>query len=408
MSHASLTQPLQFIIDPEPVEYRGLDHLSSPEVIVEFDAGFSVDGLPWPDRLRAMSTITLPDRTEMFTAFTSRDASYDGVFITAVKTTGIFCRPTCTAKKPRPENVEFYADAQGALLAGFRPCKRCRPMTPGGQSPEWADHLLQAVEADPAHRWTDADLRTRDLDPDRVRRWFQRHHGMTFHAYHRARRLGLALGRLHQGERLTQTGFEHGFESDSGFREAFGRLFGEPPGRARHREVAFLARIRTPLGPMVAGATEAGICLLEFADRRMLETQLKRIRSRLGCATAPGDHVHLAHLKSELEEFFAGRLQRFSVPLVMAGTPFQMAVWRELSHIPYGSTTDYQTIATAIGKPGARRAVGRANGDNRLAILLPCHRVVGRDGTLTGYGGGLWRKRRLLELEGASEPAVGR
>ena len=159
---------------------------------------------------------------------------------------------------------------------------------------------------------------------------------------------------------------------------------------------------------MIAGATEAGVCLLEFADRRMLETQLERIRSRLGCATAPGDHQHLAHLKEELESFFAGKQERFSVPLVVAGTPFQMAVWSELSRIPYGSTTDYQAIATAIGKPGARRAVGRANGDNRLAILLPCHRVVGRNGTLTGYGGGLWRKRRPLELEGASEPAVAR
>ena len=355
-----------------------------------------------------MSTITLPHRTEMLRAFASRDASYDGVFITAVRTTGIFCRPTCTAKKPRPENVEFYADAQGALLAGYRPCKRCRPMKPAGQAPEWADHLLQAVEADPAHRWTNADLRTLNLDPDRVRRWFQRHHGMTFHGYHRARRLGLALGRLHQGEALTQAGFAHGFESDSGFREAFRRLFGDPPGRARHRDVAYLTRLRTPLGLMVAGATTAGICLLEFADRPMLETQLERVRHRLGCATAPGDHEHLAHLKEELEAFFAGRLQRFSVPLVMAGTPFQMAVWGELSRIPHGSTTDYQTIATAIGKPAACRAVGRANGDNRLAILLPCHRVVGRDGTLTGYGGGLWRKRRLLELEGASEPAVGR
>lgn len=375
--------------------------------IAEFSAVFSVDGITRPGKLSAMPATTLPHRTEMLTAFASRDASYDGVFVTAVKTTGIFCRPTCTARKPRPENVEFYADAQGALLAGYRPCKRCRPMTPAGQAPEWADLLLRAVEADPAHRWTDTDLRSLDLDPGRVRRWFQRHHGMTFHGYHRARRLGLALGRLNQGEALTQAGFAHGFESDSGFREAFSRLFGEPPGRARHRDVAFLTRMGTPLGPMVAGATAAGICLLEFADRPMLETQLERVRRRLGCTTAPGDHEHLAHLEAELAGYFAGRLERFSVPLVVAGTPFQTAVWRELGRIPYGSTTDYQAIATAIGRPAARRAVGRANGDNRLAILLPCHRVVGRDGTLTGYGGGLWRKRRLLELESAPTPDGG-
>ncbi len=345
----------------------------------------------------------MPRRAEMLQAFTTRDASYDGVFVTAVRTTGIFCRPTCPARKPRPENVEFYADAGGALRAGYRPCKRCQPDHPDRGRPAWAQPLFAELERHPEQRLTDADLRARHLDPDRVRRWFQRHHGMTFHAYQRAQRLGLVLDRLRQGESLSQAGYGHGFESDSGFREAFRKLFGEPPGRSRDRGVAYLTRIATPLGPMIAGATDSGVCLLEFADRRMLETQLARVRSRLQCATVPGDHEHLRLLRQEIDEYFARDLRVFSVPLVLAGTPFQNSVWQALARIPYGSVTSYQDIAQEIGKPQARRAVGRANGDNRLAILLPCHRVVGRTGALTGYGGGLWRKQRLLELEGAMD-----
>jgi AraC family transcriptional regulator of adaptative response/methylated-DNA-[protein]-cysteine methyltransferase len=159
---------------------------------------------------------------------------------------------------------------------------------------------------------------------------------------------------------------------------------------------------------MVAVVVQEGVALLEFADRPMLETQLKRVSSRLDCSVAPGNHSLLSQLREELDQYFTGKLHQFSVPLVLAGTPIQEAVWTELARIPYGDTTSYQSIAKSIGRPTARRAVGRANGDNRLAILLPCHRVVGQDGTLTGYGGGLWRKRRLLALEqqGQAELAV--
>ena len=346
-----------------------------------------------------MTHATLPPAREMYDAFRNRDSSYDGVFITAVRTTGIFCRPTCSARKPRDENVEFYPSTKDALLAGYRPCKRCRPMELNGRVPDWLRGLMEELEQEPSRRWRDADLRARSLDPTRVRRWFQSHHGMTFHSYQRARRLGLAMGRIRHGDALTAAAFDHGFESTSGFNDAFGRLFGGSPGRIRTDTLITVTRLLTPLGPMVAGATDEGICLLEFADRRMLETQVKRLGKWLNAVVAPGTHPHLEHLDRELARYFAGDLREFVVPQVVPGTPFQTTVWDQLCKIPYGETRSYEQLARTIGRPTAQRAVGRANGDNRPAIIVPCHRVVRSDGSLCGYGGGLWRKQYLLDLE---------
>ena len=335
----------------------------------------------------------------MFSAFEDRDGSYDGVFFTAVQTTGIFCRPSCPARKPNRENVEFYPSARDALLAGFKPCKRCRPMEPSGQPPSWLGPLLTELDKQPTKRLTDQDLRTMALDPSSVRRWFRTNHGMTFHAYQRARRLGLALGQIREGADISAAAYDHGYESLSGFRDAFAKFFGDAPGRSRAATLVSMTRVLTPLGPMVAGATDEGICLLEFADRRMLETQINRLRKYLDCSFAPGSNDHIAHLDEELRQYFDGRLTRFTVLTVVPGTDFQRAVWQQLLTIPYGRTRSYEEQARAIGRPSARRAVGRANGDNRIAIVIPCHRVVASNGTLCGYGGGLWRKQHLLDHE---------
>jgi AraC family transcriptional regulator of adaptative response/methylated-DNA-[protein]-cysteine methyltransferase len=222
---------------------------------------------------------------------------------------------------------------------------------------------------------------------------------MTFHAYARSRRLGLALGRLRDGADLIDTALDHGFESLCGFLDAISRVYGDAPGRGRDTVQAMTLRIATPLGPMVAAAVDEGVCLLEFGDRRMLSTQFLRLRQRLGCVFAPGRNEHLSRLEDELARYFAGTLTRFTVPLVSPGSDFQRAVWEELGRVPHGETRSYEAIARALGRPKAVRAVGRANGDNRIAILIPCHRVVRADGSLCGYGGGLWRKRWLLEHE---------
>jgi AraC family transcriptional regulator of adaptative response/methylated-DNA-[protein]-cysteine methyltransferase len=181
------------------------------------------------------------------------------------------------------------------------------------------------------------------------------------------------------------------------FRDASRRHFGVPPdGSAGCVRVAWL---RTPLGPMVAAAAEEGLCLLEFTERRRLETQLAALGRRLRLPLAPGESEHLDRVKTELAEYFAGRRRVFDVPLRIEGSEFQQKVWRALLRIPYGETRSYADIARAVRSRKAIRAVGQANGANRIAVVIPCHRVVNSDGRLGGYGGGLWRKQRLLALE---------
>jgi AraC family transcriptional regulator of adaptative response/methylated-DNA-[protein]-cysteine methyltransferase len=341
---------------------------------------------------------TLPPIAEMKDAYLRRDVAYDGIFVVGVRTTGIFCRPTCPARSALPKNVEYFPSAAAALFAGYRPCKRCRPMATANQ-PEWAGALMARVEANPTARCTERDLRTFGVDPATVRRHFLRHYGMTFQAYARARRLSVAFHNIRNGGSLDNAAHNSGYESVSGFREAFGQSIGCTPGNSHSHDCVFLAWIQSPLGPLVAGATGAGVCLLEFTDRRMLEAQFDTVRRLFKLPVLPGTNEHLERLQAELDRYFAGSLHSFSVPLIYPGTPFQQRVWEQLLRIPYGQTRSYQDIATAVGEPNAVRAVGRANGLNRIGIVIPCHRVVRKDGDLGGYGGGLRRKQYLLNLE---------
>lgn len=344
----------------------------------------------------------LPTDDTMYEASLNRDTRFEGVFVMAVKTTGIFCRPSCHARKPHRENVEFFASPRDALAHGYRPCRVCRPLEPFGATPEWVELILGEVESDPASVPSDRELRARGVDASRLRRWFQKNHGMTFRAYLRQLRLNRAYSTIRAGGRVTDTAYEHGFESLSGFAEGFRRTVGITPSESTRPNDAVItvARILTPLGPMLAGVTDAGLCLLEFADRRMVERQIAILERRLRARAIPGTHPLLPLVQEQIGEYFARRRRQFELPIDLRGTPFQMAVWRELGTIPYGETRSYAQQAARIGRPTAVRAVGRANGENRLAIVVPCHRVVGANGALTGYGGGLWRKRKLLEIEG--------
>jgi AraC family transcriptional regulator of adaptative response/methylated-DNA-[protein]-cysteine methyltransferase len=351
----------------------------------------------------------LPPFAEMYAALITKDAAWVGLFVACVRTTGIFCLPTCRAKKPRPENVTFVATAAEALRAGFRPCRVCRPTDPAGDEPAWMSELVARVEARPEERLTDASLAALGLDPSTVRRWFQKRHGVTFQGWQRAWRVGAALGELQRGAPTVEARLAGGFESPSGFREAFERLFGVPPSEAKGVTRLVARTLATPLGPMIAAASERGLALLEFTDRRGLEAQVEVLRRRFAGArgtravVVPGANEHLDRIEGELARYFAGSLRAFAVDVELPGTPFQTAVWAALRTIPFGTTWSYGDLARAIGKPSAVRAVGRANGENRVALVVPCHRVIGADGSPTGYAGGVWRKLRLLELERGRE-----
>jgi len=341
----------------------------------------------------------MPDEELMYQALLRKDSSFEGIFFVGVKTTSIFCRPTCHARKPRRENVDFFSTAREALLAGFRPCRLCAPMEPPGRTPEKIRELLTEIQSDFQRRWRDADIQEKGVHPDVLRRWFKKNHGMTFQAYLRSLRIGQAFERIKEGEKVLDVAMSEGYESLSGFTDAFRKNMGNSPQKSLQQRIVSISRIRTPLGTMIAGAVDEGICLLEFADRPMFETQIDRLKKLLNARVIPGSSTHSELLEQELQQYFRGRQREFSVPLLLPGTPFQQKVWGILRQIPYGSTRSYKSQAALLGNPLAIRAVARANGDNRIAIIVPCHRVIGEDGKPVGYGGGIWRKEYLLNLE---------
>ena len=331
----------------------------------------------------------------------SETLKQDKAFLIANTASGIFCRPGCSASGAGSNQEREFESAREALAAGFRPCARCKPLQSSAEDPSWLDTLMDAVDKDPARRWHDQDLAGKNMDPATVRRWFIANHGLTFHAYTRLRRLGLALRQIQHGAPVTETVVALGYDSESGFREAFSLVFGNPPSAVDRESCILINQVATPLGSMIMGVSDQGLCLLEFAERRMLDTQLKRLRQRMGRVFLPGDHPLMQQVKTELDDYFDNNLQEFTVPVQAPGSSFQEAVWRVLMDIPYGEMLSYAEVAERIGQPSAMRAVGRANGDNRISIIIPCHRVVGSGGELTGYGGGLWRKDYLLALEQA-------
>ena len=334
-----------------------------------------------------------------YEALVAKDPSFEGTFFAGIKTTGIFCRPTCTARKPKRENVEFFASAKDAILKGYRACKVCHPMEKVGSTPEYVDRVLRLLDEDPSLKLKDYDLLKLDIEPSKIRRWFLKNHGITFHAYQRMYRINTAFKKLQTGTSVTDIAFDSGYESLSGFNDSFKKVFGVSPKNSKEKQVIDFTRIETDLGTMVACATDKGVCLLEFSDRKGLETELKQLAKYHNANIVQGQNEYFKQLKEELDAYFDGRLKEFKVPLDISGTDFQKQVWQALVEIPYGTTSSYLRQAEVLGKPSSVRAVANANGMNKIAIIIPCHRVVGSDGSLTGYAGGLWRKRKLIDLE---------
>ncbi len=338
-----------------------------------------------------------PTDDELYDALVARDPAHEGHAWVCVTTTGIFCRLTCTARKPLRKNVIFERDIPSCIDAGFRPCKRCRPLD--ARNHPLIGRLLARLDEEPERRWRESDLSDLGFDPSTVRRAFRQKFGMTFLQVARARRLGSVATKLAAEEQVIAAQIDAGYESGSGFREAFHRLLGDAPERLKGRGVLSALWIDTPIGPMVAIADEDRLHLLEFLERKALPREIERLRDRQGKPIVQARNEVNSDIEAALTRYFAG--QSGLPPLIIGdhGTAFEKSVWAELARIPLGETRSYRDIAEALGNPGAVRAVARANGANQLALLLPCHRVIGADGSLTGYAGGLWRKKWLLEHE---------
>lgn len=331
----------------------------------------------------------------------ARDPSYDGVFWVGVRTTGIYCRPSCPARPPLEENVTYLYSPAAARAADLRACKRCRPDDAAqGRPSSLVQRLLRLSDEHRGFRLTDADLTNHGIDPVRARRAFRRERGTTFHAFHRARRMGRAADALGEGSSVLEVAADQGYSSPSGLQQAFEQSFGVAPRAGLEVRPLVTRSLESPIGRLELAATPRGICLLEFHDRRSLPTTRRKLEARHNGPLVPGDSPHLDAAERQLGEYFAGERRAFDLELDLMGTPFQRRVWRALTEIPYGETESYGGLAARIDKPGGSRAVGRANGANVVAIVLPCHRVVQADGKLRGYGGGLWRKQWLLEHEG--------
>ena len=328
-------------------------------------------------------------------AVMARDRRMDGRFVTGVLTTGIYCRPSCAARHPRREHVRFFAGGAEARAAGLRACLRCRPdeVTREEQALGRAYRLLREAEEAPS---LEALAAAAGYSPHHFHRLFRRATGITPAAYYRQLRTRRAQAALGQNERITDAIYDAGFSGPGRFyAEAKGRL-GMTPSAWRdggRGETIRWATAQTDLGMMLVAATDKGICRLSFDES---EAELRR---RFPNATIEAGGDAMAELVERAVAAVNAPERPHDLPIDVRGTAFQEAVWRELSRIPPGETRTYAQIAAAVGRPGAVRAAGSANGANNVAVLIPCHRVVRTGGALGGYAYGLERKAKLLAKE---------
>ncbi|MEX0348175.1 MAG: bifunctional transcriptional activator/DNA repair enzyme AdaA [Paracoccaceae bacterium] len=341
----------------------------------------------------------LPDHGTLYQALLDRDPTYDGQAYVCVSSTGVFCRLTCPARKPKQENCTFFGTVGECIEAGYRACKRCHPLQPMALADPAIATLLAALDERPDYRWSEGDIERMGFDLSTVRRSFKRQFGMTFLEMARQRRLRDGFQTIANGGSVIEGQLDAGFDSSSAFRTAFLKLMGKAPGNLSPDPLLFADWVPTPLGDMISVSSKSHLYLPEFFDRKALPKELGRLeafaKNRLGIgSTEPSDQI-----KTELAAFFDGTSSDFQTPLAYHGSDFSGAVWDTLKQIPVGTTRSYSEIAKIIGRPTAVRAVARANGANQIALVIPCHRVIGADGSLTGYGGGLWRKQKLLEIE---------
>lgn len=339
-----------------------------------------------------------------------RDITFDGAFVYAVRTTGVYCRPSCAARRPKAENVQFFAGPAEAETAGFRPCRRCRPSGAPAAEPHVAlvAQICRYLEACDEHVPTLDELASHfGVSPFHLQRVFKRVTGVSPREYaseHRASRFQAALK---EGNEVTDAIYDAGFGSSSPAYEMSAGRMGMSP--RRYRDGGAHVRIRYALAPcalgwLLVGATERGICAVRLADT---DAELVRsLRDEYFAAELTPDRAALSATVDALLRYLDGRQPHLDLPLDVQATAFQRQVWDALRAIPYGATRSYQEVAASIGRPGAVRAVGSACAHNPAALVIPCHRVVRADGALGGYRWGLERKRALLDQEAQHAPQI--
>jgi len=344
----------------------------------------------------------MKDKTAMWQTVVARDQQADGSFVYAVKTTGVFCRPSCPSRRPLRENVVFFTAPSAALEAGYRACARCRPNDSGDRRHELVQEVRCYIETHIEEPLTLKILgKHMQMSPFHLQRLFKATTGMTPKQYGDSYRLETMKKQLRKQQTVTAALYEAGYSSSSRLYERAASELGMTPAVYKKRGLGLLIRfafVTTQVGNALMAATDRGLCFLQFGVEK--DACLAELQVDFSAADFVEDQDYFLRWITALDDYLSGRQCDFSVPVDSPGTDFQQAVWRYLRQIPSGSTCTYTQVAKGIGKPKAVRAVASACAANRVAIAIPCHRVVREDGGLAGYRWGLELKEKLLEVEG--------
>jgi AraC family transcriptional regulator of adaptative response/methylated-DNA-[protein]-cysteine methyltransferase len=359
--------------------------------------------------MKADTGVQSMEETEYWEAVRRRDKKYEGAFVYAVRSTGIYCRPSCPSRRPRREHVQFFGSPAGAEQAGYRACRRCQPDKPTPDEPNLA--LMQRIcryLSEPRDEIPSLDDLAREfhLSSYHLQRTFKRIIGVTPRQYAEAQRLERFKTRLKDGESVTDALYDAGYPSNSSAYTQAARQFGMTPATYREGGAAAIAYTvaESPLGWLLVAGTTKGLCAVRLGDSpAALEAELA---SEFPAAAVTRDDAGLGAPVMALMGCLNGTQPHLDLPLDIRATAFQQQVWRALQTIPAGSTRSYGEVAAAIGRPTAARAVARACATNPVALVIPCHRVIREDGALGGYRWGLERKQRLLaqEADAAARP----